>query len=74
VEEDIDVDEVLEAGKMVGEDHLIVIIVMSRDILLDIFLFQDVLGVPNIETTPTNEDFPELIVKWEYRARQRGEN
>jgi hypothetical protein len=40
------VDELAEEGQ------LDVIIVMRRDILLKIFLFQDVLGVPTVETTP----------------------
>jgi hypothetical protein len=52
LEEDIEVVEVLEVEKLVEEGQLVVIIVMRRDILLNIFLFQDILGVPTIETTP----------------------
>jgi hypothetical protein len=38
--------------EMMGEDQLNVIIAMRKDILLEIVLFQDVLGVPILEKTP----------------------
>jgi hypothetical protein len=38
--------------KLVEEGQLGAIIVMSRDISLDIVLFLDILGVPTVEITP----------------------
>jgi hypothetical protein len=52
LEEKVKVVEVSEVDKMEEEDQINVIIVMSRDITLEIFLFRDVLGVPTIEKTP----------------------
>jgi hypothetical protein len=71
LEEDVEVAEVSEVGEMVGEDQLGVIIVMSRDISLEIVLFQRRPWCAHCRNnTHATEDFPELIVKWEDRARK----
>ena len=52
LEEDVEVEKSLEVDELAEEGHLGVIIVMRRDISLEIFLFQDDLGVPTLETKP----------------------
>jgi hypothetical protein len=52
LEEDVEVAEVSEVGEMVGKEQLGVLITMSRDISLNIFLFRDIPSVPIVETTP----------------------
>jgi hypothetical protein len=57
LEEDIEVVDVSKVGETAGGDQLGVLIVMSRAISLEIVLFQYILGVPIVYTTP----MPQII-------------
>jgi hypothetical protein len=52
LEEDVEVVEVSEVHELVEEGQLNVIIVMRKDISLDIVLFRNDLGVPTVEKNP----------------------
>jgi hypothetical protein len=48
LEEDVEVGEDFEAAEMMRQGQISVIIVIRRDISLDIVLLQDDLGVPTV--------------------------
>jgi hypothetical protein len=52
LDEDTEVVEVSKVDELVEDGQLGIIIVMSRDISLEIVPFQDILGVHTVESTP----------------------